>query len=173
MVLRLAAAVLFLCLSALASIAQEARVVIPDAPSGAFISGCYRADRALYGPYALTFCVDRGKRGSYSVQGPRLRCDGRLTWKSEDRGLTVSLRRQSCNLGKAWAAAEIQCRPQSLLSAILNEILRDLARNGEDKSRVVVPDRPTIGRLNCRYFPTVAGVSDRQFFANRSLVEPR
>lgn len=153
--------------------AQDARVVVPDAPKGAVISGCYRADRPLYGPYKLTFCVERGRRGGYSVQGPNLTCNGRLGWAMEKDVIVVDLRRQSCNNNRAWAAAEIRCKPRGLLSVILDELIRDLTRGGGDRGRVVVPDRPTIGRLNCTYYPTVAGIGNRQFFANRSLVEPR
>ena len=153
--------------------AQEARVVVPDAPGGAFVSGCYRADRQLYGPYKLVFCVERNRRGTYSVQGPRLRCEGRLSWRSNDRAININLRRQTCNMGMAWAAARIECRPRSLLSVILDELLRDLGRDAGDRTRVVVPDRPTVGRLNCTYMPTVPGTKDRQFFANRSVFEPR
>lgn len=154
--------------------AQEARVVIPDAPSGAYVSGCYRADRQLYGPYRLIFCIDRDRRGTYSVESSGLRCDGRLNWRMRDDTLSINLRRQSCNRARAWAAAEISCRPRGLLSVILDELIRDLTREGRAaNSRVVVPDRPTVGRLNCTYFPTVEGTRQRQFFANRSVIEPR
>lgn len=173
MLFRALLACLVLGVSAPVSKAQEARVVIPDAPGGAFISGCYRADRQLYGPYRLVFCVERNRRGTYSVQGPKLRCEGRLTWRSNDRAINISLRRQSCNMGMAWAAARIECRPRSLLSVILDELIRDLGREPGDRARVVVPDRPTVGRLTCTYMPTVAGTRDRQFFANRSVIEPR
>jgi hypothetical protein len=58
--------------------AQDARVVVPDTPTGALISSCYRSDRLHYGPHRLTFCGDRGRQGIYSVQGPQLTCEGRL-----------------------------------------------------------------------------------------------
>lgn len=53
MLLRAIMAGLSMTLSASVAQAQDVRVVVPDAPSGAFISGCYRADRPLYGPYRL------------------------------------------------------------------------------------------------------------------------
>ncbi|MBS0124491.1 hypothetical protein [Thetidibacter halocola] len=162
-----------LSLAVSAADAQDARVVVPDAPKGALISGCYRADRPLYGPYQLTFCVNRGRRGTYSVRGPQLACEGRLGWALANGMIVLELRRQSCNNNRAWAAAEIRCKPRGLLSVILDDLIRDLTRGGGDRGRVVVPDRPTIGRLTCTYYPTVPGIGNRQFLANRSLVEPR
>jgi hypothetical protein len=153
---------------------QAARVVVPDAPQGgAFVDGCYRADRPLYGPYRLRFCVGDWGFGTYAVQGPRLVCEGRLSWRVSGSAVTFDLRRQSCNMGRAWAAAEIACRPRSLLSAILDELIRDMVGAGAARPRVVVPDRPTVGRLACSYYPTVQGAAVREFFANRILMEPR
>jgi hypothetical protein len=149
----------------------EARVVVPDTPGGALVAGCYRADRVLFGPYRLTFCLER--RGTYSVRGGGLACDGRLTWTASGSTVTIGLRRQSCGNGRAWAAAEIVCRPRSLVSLILEDLLRDLAGEDRRTPRVVIPDRPTIGRLACSYYPTVPGVRSRDFFANRLLREPR
>lgn len=171
--LSLACLLISLSLSVSRVEAQYARVVVPDAPKGALISGCYRADRPLFGPYQLTFCIDPGRRGGYSVRGPQLSCDGRLGWTLADDTIVLGLRRQSCNNHRAWAAAKIQCKPRGLLSVILDELIRDLTRGGGDKGRVVVPDRPTIGRLTCTYYPTVPGVAPRNFRASRSLVEPR
>ena len=153
--------------------APEPRVAVPDTPGGALVSGCYRADRPLYGPYGLTFCLRGWGRGDYSVRGPRLVCDGRLSWRASGDTVTIELRRQSCNLGRAWAAAQVTCRPRSLLSAILDELIRDLMGRDGQSPRVVVPARPTVGRLTCTYNPTVAGNEPRQFFANRNLVEPK
>ena len=57
----------------------EAGVVVPDAPCGAL---CYRADRMLFGPYGLTFCLER--RGTCAVRGGGLECDGRLSWRAAE-----------------------------------------------------------------------------------------
>jgi hypothetical protein len=153
---------------------QNARVVVPDGPSGgAFVDGCYRVDRPLYGPYRIRMCFGEWGNGTYAVQGPQLVCEGRLNWRASGGTLDVSLRRQSCNLGRAWAAAEVTCRPRGLLSAILDELIREMTGQGGGRPRVVVPGRPTVGRLNCTYYPSVAGAPTRQFFANRVLMEPR
>ena len=146
-------------------------MVVPGAPSGAVISGCYRADRPLYGPYRLVFCVNRGRLGTYEVRGTNLRCDGKLAWQMSDGNLEIGLRRQRCNMGRAWAGATVVCRPRGLVSVILDDLIRELA--GQDRQRVVVPGRPTVGRLNCTYRPGVPGYENRQIFANRLMVEPR
>ena len=140
----------------------NARVVVPDLPGGALVSGCYRADRGLYGPYQLTFCLER--RGTYQVRGNGLRCDGRLDWKTEGRDVTVSLRRQSCNRNLAWAAATVTCRPRDLLDIILSELFGNRPRQD---GRVVVPDNPQVRQLRCTYIPTVPGERRVSFVARR------
>jgi hypothetical protein len=153
---------------------QTARVVVPDGPAGgAFVDGCYRADRPLYGPYRVRLCFGEWGSGTYALQGPQLVCEGRLNWRASGGTLDVSLWRQSCNLGRAWAAAQVTCRPRGLLSAILDDLIREMAGQNAARPRVVVPDRPTFGRLDCTYHPSVAGTPRRQFFANRVVMEPR
>ena len=142
---------------------NSARVVVPDVPGGALVSGCYRADRNLYGPYRLTFCLQR--KGIYAVRGDGLRCDGRLTWKTKGRDVRIALRRQSCNRNLAWAEASIICRPRNALDLLLDELLGQLNRSGD--MQVVVPDHPSVGRLRCTYYPTVAGNRAIAFFAIR------
>lgn len=142
---------------------NTARVVVPDVPGGALVSGCYRADRNLYGPYRLTFCLQR--KGIYAVRGDGLRCDGRLTWKTKGRDVSIALRRQSCNRNLAWAEASIICRPRDALDLLLDELLGHLNRSGD--MQVVVPDHPSVGRLRCTYYPTVAGNRAIAFFAIR------
>ncbi|MBF9058468.1 hypothetical protein HKCCSP123_04665 [Rhodobacterales bacterium HKCCSP123] len=170
------AAMLFAASLAAPALAQDqgARVVVPGGPQGgAFVDGCYRVDRPLYGPYRLRLCFGNRGQGSYAVQGPQLVCEGRLGWRISGDTVSISLRRQSCNLGRAWAAAEITCRPRGLVSVLLDELIREMTGQQGGRPRVVVPDRPTVGRLTCTYLPTVAGAPSRPFFANRILQEPR
>ncbi len=35
---------------------ENTLVLVPDAPQGAVVAGCFRADRNLYGPHRLTMC---------------------------------------------------------------------------------------------------------------------
>lgn len=141
----------------------DTRVLVPDAPGGsALISGCYTADRNLYGSNRLTFCLER--QGRYAVRGPNVRCDGRLNWRVSGRDAHIELRRQSCNGGVAWAAATITCRPQGLLDKILTQILRNQQKQN---GRVLVPEVPRVGSLRCTYHPTVPGNADQTFVAKR------
>ena len=69
------------------------------------------------GPYRLTFCLDR--RGTYTVRGGGLNCDGRLDWRTAGRNIHIDLRRASCGRGQAWERASIECRSAGgLLGAI-------------------------------------------------------
>jgi hypothetical protein len=141
----------------------EARVIVPDLPEGAVVNGCYRADRKLYGPYTLSFCLV--KRGTYRVRGDDgIRCDGRLTWRTKGRDVVADLKRQSCNRGVAWAAGRIECRPRNLLDVILDELLNDQKKGSE---RVIVPDSPRVKWLRCIYKATVEGERNRTFNARR------
>ena len=133
-------------------------VIVPDAPSGGLVAGCYRADRDLFGPYRLTMCLKRV--GTYSIRGGGIRCDGSLTWSARGRDIFVNIDRQSCNRGVAWEAATVECRGQSVMHGILDQIFR---RN----SRVIVPDLPQINVLACTYFPSVRGERPAAFNARR------
>jgi hypothetical protein len=141
----------------------EARVIVPDLPEGAVVNGCYRADRKLYGPYTLSFCLT--KRGTYRVRGDDgIRCDGRLNWRTKGRDVVVDLKRQSCNKGVAWAAGRIECLPRNLVDIILDELI-DERKQGSAK--VIVPDSPRVKWLRCVYKPTVEGERNRTFNARR------
>ncbi|MET3898839.1 hypothetical protein ABIB57_002791 [Devosia sp. UYZn731] len=50
--------------------AQDAntRVIVPDVPGGALLSGCYRVTERLYGPYRMEFCLEQ--RGTYPSPAP-------------------------------------------------------------------------------------------------------
>lgn len=143
-----------------ASVAQDAntRVLVPGTPEGAIVGGCYQADRNLYGPNRLGFCLER--RGSYQVRGNGVRCDGRLDWSVSGRDVSIGLRRVNCNQGLAWAEATVTCRPQSLLDKILTEIFRP-----NSNERVLVPQ---VNALRCTYYPTVPGNRPTTFVAKRA-----
>jgi len=130
--------------------AQETRVIVPDHPQGVPVSGCFRANQDLFGPYRLTFCLDR--RGTYQVRGGGVSCDGRLTWNVSGRDIFVDLQRTSCGRGRAWEAASMECRHVGgLLGAIAGRVL----------------GTPVLSTLRCTYRPTVRGVGPRTFTATR------
>jgi len=132
------------------SLAQELRVIVPDHPGGIPVSGCFRADRPLFGPYQLTFCLDR--RGTYQVRGGGIRCDGQLTSRTSGRDILVDIHRTSCGNRRAWEAATMECRHTGgLLGQLAGRIL----------------DVPRLSSLRCTYHPSVPNRGPRTFTANR------
>lgn len=125
-------------------------VMVPDHPGGIRVDGCFRATRNLYGPYRLTFCLER--RGTYQVRGGGARCDGRLTFRTRGRDIFVELQRASCGNRRAWEAADMECRP-----------------NGSPLSRWAgrALNIPLLGGLRCTYFPSVRGERVETFTATR------
>lgn len=133
--------------------AQEAFVVVPDAPGGAIFTGCYRGDPRLWGQYRLRFCLTQ--RGNYWIDGGGISCDGRLTWRVRNSEILVSIQRTPCLNGVAWAAAEMTCRGGSLLGNILGQLLSPNLR-------------PRLQTLRCTYHPSVRGYRDQQITARRT-----
>lgn len=142
---------------------DNARVTVPDFRGGARVSGCYIADRGLYGPYRVSFCLQR--RGSYTVRGDRLRCDGDLSWNTRGRDIRITLRRASCGRGVSWAAANINCRARDSRDMALDKFIRNKLRAGDQ--RVVIPENTSVERLLCTYEPSVRGERPTGFLANR------
>jgi hypothetical protein len=126
------------------------RVIVPDKPQGVIVSGCYKARSQLYGPYNFSFCLK--KKATYAVRGNGIQCDGKLDWAKSGKNINVDVRRTSCNRGKAWAAANMSCRPLSPLQEALLQILDQ----GEQA-----------GGLRCTYDPSVPGETNRSFLAVR------
>ena len=102
------------------------------------------------------------QRGTYTIRGGGIRCDGRLTWSVSGRDISIDLRRQSCNNGVAWAAATVECRANGIIWNILDSIF------GRSNQRVIVPDAPAVRALTCTYHPTVRGNRPARFIARRT-----
>ena len=141
-----------------AATAPSTRVVVPDRPSiggGSSGVGCYSVVEKLYGPYSMNFCL--GVRGSYTVTGGGLSCNGRLTSSVAGRKLDIRLQRTSCGRGKAWSADWISCDSNGIIGGIV--------------PFVAVPDRPGIPALTtitCTYTPAVPSYSPRMIRARRT-----
>lgn len=142
-------AVLFVSFLFYGATAVEPLVIVPDHPNGVPVNGCFRANQTLFGPYRLTFCLER--RGIYQVRGGGVSCDGRHTWSVSGRNINIDLQRSSCGQGRAWEAARIECRSAGLLGQIVGRLL----------------DAPRLSALRCTYFPSVRGVTSRSFTASR------
>lgn len=129
----------------------NARVVVPDVPGGADFAGCYRVQGPLYGPYTMTFCLKQ--RGTYSVTGGGIRCEGRLNWSSDGRRIDIQLRRTSCGNGVAWSADRLRCTPGGIFGGVV--------------PFVVVPDVPILQTLRCTYDPDAPGYKTTRITARR------
>lgn len=99
-------------------------------------SGCYRAVGRIYDSYRFEFCLKR--RGTYTVTGGGLRCEGRLRWELSGPGVDVDLRRTSCGRGKAWSADSMWCRPNLLIGFL---------------AAIAKARQPLLAALNCDYRP--------------------
>src|SRR5579871_5584780 len=130
------AAFVFVLTSAVAAAEPDVRVVVPDVPGGVIVSNCYAAVGNIYGKYSFSFCLRQ--RGTYSVRGAGLRCDGRLNWNVSGIYVAARLSRTSCGQGKAWSADTMSCRP-SLVLGIISSLLKQ--------------KRPFLDNLNCEYTP--------------------
>ncbi len=115
---------------------NETRVIVPDVPGGAIVSGCYEAASRLYTHYRFSFCLEQ--RGTYTVRGGGVRCDGRLSWSAKGATVSAELKRTSCGNGVAWSADSFTCRPDLLLGIL---------------GLIVNPDRPFLSALRCNYVP--------------------
>lgn len=139
----LSAAMLAVLLTVSTAIAQdaEARVIVPDVPGGALVSGCYEAIGRLYSKYRFEFCLKQ--RGTYEIRGAGVRCEGRLDWNARGATVSVELRRARCGNGVAWSADTMTCRPNLLLGFL-----------------GLITDRPFLNALTCDYRPA-PGTAER------------
>lgn len=130
---------------------NETRVIVPDVPGGAIVSGCYRSTGRIYGKHRFEFCLQQ--RGNYAVSGGGVRCDGRLDWSGRGAEVSVQLQRTSCGNGVAWSADTMNCRPNLVLGLL---------------ALILDPKRPFLSSLTCTYTP-IAGSNERptRFTARR------
>lgn len=129
---------------------NETRVVVPDLPGGAIVSGCYRSANRIYGKYNFEFCLQQ--RGTYAVSGGGVRCSGRLDWTGRGAEVNVQLRRTSCGNGVAWSADQMNCRPNLLIGLL---------------ALIVDPKRPFLTALTCSYTPVAGTQGPIRFTARR------
>lgn len=130
---------------------NETRVVVPDVPGGAIVSGCYRATGRLYNKYTFEFCLQQ--RGTYSVTGGGVRCNGRLNWTGQGAQVAVQLQRTSCGNGVAWSADTMNCRPNLVLGLL---------------ALILDPKRPFLTSLTCSYAPVPGTVAPTRLTARRT-----
>jgi len=132
---------------------NDTKVIVPDLPGGAIVSGCYRSNNAIYGKYRFEFCLQQ--RGSYVVTGGGVRCNGRLDWSGRGAEVSVQLRRTTCGNGVAWSADTMTCRPNLLLGLL---------------ALIINPNRPVLSSLTCSYYPAAGSEAPTRFTVRRIQV---
>ncbi|MGR8929913.1 MAG: hypothetical protein ACU836_04665 [Gammaproteobacteria bacterium] len=94
---------------------KEPRVVVPNVPDGAKVTGCYDSIGVIYGKYNFDFCLKDRRKGSYRVRGDGIACNGRLDWDTSGPGINIRFQRTSCGRKVSWSADTAWCRPNLLL----------------------------------------------------------
>jgi hypothetical protein len=158
-----AAPALMLLAAAPAKAEVKPHVAVPDR-SGTLL-GCWSADRHLYGPYQLRFCMHDNGYGTYEVVGGswggRLECRGNVYWHQYGNKLSVQMTRSHCGNNTDWTADSFSCQ-------VPYGDLRQIAqRNGGSEPRIMVPERTPSHRLSCTYRPSVDGYWPTWFRAVR------
>lgn len=141
-------------------------VAVPHVPtpSPGDVAGCWSADRAIYGPYRLSFCTN-GYAGSYRVTGG-LTCEGAVRISTRGDGtVSVRLGHGRCNGRTDWSADHMECRPRH--AGVWNGWQSGQSGSNRDVAspQVAVPRPPYpyppgpgwSDRMDCTYFPVVAG----------------
>ena len=142
----------------------EPKIAVPS-PGAKGIEGCWSADRDLYGPYQLSFCLDRFG-GSYRVTGGGLNCRAELTWWKSWKGYRFAMERAECGRGTDWTADSFTCEVK--YDPVYDN--RTSEDEGGLEAKIAVPSPspdPTLAKLDCRYKPSVFGYPAKRFAAYR------
>lgn len=141
-------------------------VAVPHVPTPGpgNISGCWSIDRAIYGPYHLSFCTN-GYAGTYRVTGG-LNCEGAVRVSSRgDGSVTVRLGHGRCNGRTDWSADYMECRPRHGGGWTNWQGGHSGSSRFGASPQVAVPRVPApyppqpdwSSRMDCTYYPVVAG----------------
>jgi hypothetical protein len=149
------------CASAAPALAWDFKpeVAVPTASND--ISGCWSADRTLYGAYQLSFCLDRGA-GSYYVTGGGIDCQADVSWrKTWPGGYKFVMSRASCGNGTDWTGDTFKCKLERVVYGV------GAAGNGFSPKVAVPTPGPAGYALSCSYRPAIAGWGWQTFKAYR------
>ncbi len=148
--------------TAMPVVAQDMNVTViaPDAPGGARFTGCYNVAQRLYGPYRMTFCLEQ--RGTYTVTGGGVTCNGRLNWSASGREIYVDLSSTPCGNGVRWTADSMTCQGTSLFGSGVRGAIGNAIAN------VIAPNIPTLSGLSCTYYPDARGQRPTAITARRT-----
>ncbi len=138
------------------------RVTVPHMPAPGGLAGCWSAGRPIYGPYAFSFCSNGG-HGSYQVRGGGLSCGGNVSVVPGRAGsFTVRLGHGRCNGRTDWSADYLVCRSAGGWNGGYGG---GWSGGYGVRPEVAVPRAPaprhpaSAARLDCTYYPVVAGYS--------------
>jgi hypothetical protein len=158
----LAAAAIIATLQSAGAAEFEPRIAVPS-PGVTGLNGCWLADRDLYGPYQLSFCLDRFG-GSYRVTGGGLDCRADLTWRKSWNGYRFTMQRATCGNGTDWTADSFSCEVRA------TPVVHGAPSDEGLEPKIAVPSprpEPAAAKLDCRYKPAVFGYPSRRFAAYR------
>jgi len=133
---------------------------------GGGLTGCYRVTHTIYGPYSMSFCLNRGRNGTYQVTGGGLNCNGGLDWYEQGGGrVEIDLYRAGCGRGTDWTGDSLSCRsngwtPPPLFSGNIGGI-------GISVPAPSIPF-PGTSQLNCTYRPAAGGYAPISVTARRT-----
>jgi hypothetical protein len=145
-------------------------VAVPSPGGGGGLTGCYRVAHTIYGPYSMSFCLNRGRGGSYKVTGGGLNCNGGLDWYDQGGGrVQIDLYRAPCGRGTDWTGDSMSCRARGgpLLQGGVGGAIVGAIAGGLGVPSPSVPV-PGYGSLNCTYYPVAGGYSPISITANRT-----
>lgn len=153
--------------------AAQPQIAVPERPwpgprPQAGIAGCYQLQGRIYGPYRMSFCLDR-RNSFYEVRGGGLTCEAGLNWWPSRNGATIQLQRARCGRGQAWTADTLECRIAGFPGYPGGPGNWGNGGYGQNQfsPQIAVPDHGGAQTLNCTYYPAVRGYPVRQFTARR------
>jgi hypothetical protein len=156
------------------------QVVVPQPPGQQHTSfeGCYAINQYLYGPYRMSFCLNRNGAGSYRVTGGGLNCNGWVNWWERRGGSAqVNLQYSTCGHGVGWSADTMVCSAQQTQWPPFQPFPGPWGGPGQygpgpnnngPNARIAVPDYPSSNSLRCTYQPAVRGYQPISVIANRT-----
>lgn len=137
------------------------RIAVPapgnPPPQQAAYDGCYNINHDLFGPYRMSFCLNRYGSGQYQVTGGGLSCNGQLNWRDAGGEARIDIHYSWCGRGVGWSADTMVCSPLQPQWPQHNPAQTPGVWNGPN-ARIAVPvPVPVSQDLRCSYYPGVRG----------------
>ena len=125
-------------------------VAVPAPGGGGGYAGCWYVTHTIYGPYNLSYCLNRNRGGSYQVTGGGLNCNGGLDWYDKGNGkIAIDLYRAPCGRGTDWTGDSLSCL-------------------GANANLGVAVPTPAFNKMSCTYRPVQPGYATIGVTARRN-----